>query len=63
MDAAPHNQLTNETASATLRTDARELPDWYRAYLMKRRQTLIMELGEIEDQLGLERSIVPRRKR
>lgn len=36
--------------------------DWHQ-YLMKRRQTLIMELGDIEDILGMERSIVPRRKR
>jgi hypothetical protein len=39
------------------------LPECMREYFMKRRQTLIMELGEIEDLLRLERSIVPRRKR
>ena len=32
-------------------------------YLMRRRQQLIMEIGEIEDLLGLQRSITPRRKR
>ncbi len=32
-------------------------------YLMTRRQCLIMELGAIEDRLGMERSIVPKRKR
>lgn len=36
--------------------------DW-RNYLIRRRQELIMELGSIEEILGLERSIVPRHKR
>ena len=31
--------------------------------LMARRQAIIIDLGAIEDYLGLERSIVPRRKR
>lgn len=34
-----------------------------RQYLMTRRRALIIDLGAIEDYLGLERSIVPRRKR
>lgn len=34
-----------------------------RKYYMTRRQTLIMELGALEDLLGLERSVVPKRKR
>jgi len=34
-----------------------------RRYLMARRQAIIIDLGAIEDYLGLERSIVPRRKR
>jgi len=34
-----------------------------RALLMTLRQALIMVLGAIEDYLGIERSIVPRRKR
>lgn len=34
-----------------------------REYYMRRRQCLIMELGAIEDLLGMERSIVPKRKR
>ena len=34
-----------------------------REYYMRRRQTLIMELGALEDLLGMERSIVPKRKR
>lgn len=33
------------------------------ALLMAIRQALIMILGAIEDRLGLERSIIPRRKR
>ena len=39
-----------------------EIPEWLRDYLMKRRQVLLMELGQIEDMLGLERSVTPRRK-
>lgn len=31
--------------------------------MMARRQAIIIELGAIEDYLGMERSIVPRRKR
>jgi len=34
-----------------------------REYYMRRRQTLIMELGALEDLLDMERSIVPKRKR
>ncbi len=34
-----------------------------RRFQMARRQAIIIELGAIEDYLGLERSIVPRRKR
>lgn len=34
-----------------------------RALYMSRRQALIIELGSIEDYLGLERSIIPKRKR
>lgn len=34
-----------------------------RAYLERRRQVLIMELGAIEDLLGKPRSIVPKHKR
>ena len=33
------------------------------AYLRKRRDSLIIELGGIEEILGIERSITPRRKR
>lgn len=43
--------------------DSSALPRWFVQWLLKERQTLIMRLGEIEDLLGLERSIVPRRKR
>ncbi len=34
-----------------------------RALLMTVRQALIMVIGGVEDYLGLERSIIPRRKR
>jgi len=34
-----------------------------RRYLMSERQACIIRLGALEDYLGLERSIVPRRKR
>lgn len=33
-----------------------------RKFLISYRQTLLMQLGTIEDMLGLERSVVPRRK-
>lgn len=32
-------------------------------YLMQERQACIIRLGALEDRMGLERSIVPRRKR
>lgn len=34
-----------------------------RALMLSRRQCLIIELGAIEDYLGMDRSIVPKRKR
>lgn len=37
--------------------------DRERTLLMAKRQAIIMELGAIEDYLGLERSILPRHKR
>ncbi len=40
-----------------------ELSEEMRAYWMSERNTLIMKLGALEDMLGLERSIIPRRKR
>ena len=46
-----------------VRTDAREMPQWMVDYLMNQRHTLIMQLGQIEDMLGMERSIVPSRRR
>ena len=39
------------------------ITDNERRFQMARRQAIIIELGAIEDYLGLERSIVPRRKR
>ena len=39
------------------------VPDRERQMLMSKRQAIIIELGAIEDYLGLERSVVPRRKR
>lgn len=38
-------------------------PQGDRTLWMTRRQAIIMELGAIEDYLGMERSIVPKRKR
>ena len=40
-----------------------ELDERTRRMLMTRRQALIIELGGIEDYLGVERSIIPKRKR
>ncbi len=40
-----------------------ELTEGVREYYMRERQALIMQLGNVEDLLGLERSIVPRSKR
>lgn len=48
--------------SATIDTQS-SVTEHERRYLMSRRQALIIDLGAIEDYLGLERSIVPRRKR
>ena len=42
---------------------ATEPDDRQRVLLMSKRQALIIELGSIEDYLGLDRSIVPKRKR
>jgi hypothetical protein len=39
------------------------MSDEQRQFLMTKRQCLIMELGALEDLLGMERSIVPKRKR
>ena len=39
------------------------MTDKLTAYLRKRRDSLIIELGGIEEILGIERSITPRRKR
>ncbi len=40
-----------------------ELTESERKWLMAIRQTLIMQLGATEERLGMERSIVPKRKR
>ena len=40
-----------------------ELTESERKWLMTIRQTLIMQLGAIEERLGLERSIVPKHER
>lgn len=39
------------------------IPEPFRTFLMRQRQTLIMQLGALEDFLGIERSIVPRHHR
>ena len=44
-------------------TEPATVTDRERTLLMARRQAIIIDLGAIEDYLGLERSIVPRRKR
>lgn len=46
----------------TLKEKPALLNDEIRAFLVSYRQTLLMQLGKIEDMLGLERSVVPRRK-
>jgi len=57
------NPETFRCNCAIVESGERDLPQWFVDYMMRRRQALIMELGEIEDILQLERSIVPRRKR
>ena len=47
----------------TAATEPATVTDRERTLLMARRQAIIIDLGAIEDYLGLERSIVPRRKR
>ena len=39
------------------------IPEWFRAYLTDRRRSLLMELGQIEDALGMERTVTPKRNR
>jgi hypothetical protein len=39
------------------------MSDKERSYWMTKRQSLLMELGAIEDMLGMDRSVVPKRKR
>jgi len=52
----PPTPLQNVQENGTIKGDERRL-------LMARRQALIIELGAIEDFLGMERSITPRHKR
>ena len=40
-----------------------EIEEARKKWLMSKRQTLIMELGAIEDYLGMDRSIVPKHKK
>lgn len=40
-----------------------DITEQERRFQMARRQAIIIELGAIEDYLGIDRSIVPRRKR
>lgn len=54
--------LTQDTSHGKL-ADSKKLGAKERALLMGLRQTLIMALGLVEDYLGLERSIVSKRKR
>lgn len=44
-------------------TDTTPLPEWFRQYLIDRRRSLLMELGQIEDALGMDRSVLPKRQR
>jgi len=41
----------------------RSISDAERMLLMARRQAIIIELGSIEDYLGMERSIIPKREK
>ena len=43
----------------TAATEQPQVTEQERRYLMARRQSLIIDLGAIEEYLGLERSIVP----
>lgn len=38
-------------------------PEELRAYLVARRAALLIELGKIEELLGMERTVTPKRKR
>lgn len=38
------------------------LNDRFREFLLRRRQALLIELGGIEDYLGMDRTVVPKRK-
>lgn len=51
------------TAQAVKIIAVEDTSERHRALLVSRRQALIIELGAIEDYLGMERSIIPRRKR
>lgn len=59
--------MTTQTPSAPVteryRVTGAALPEWMREYLLRRRQVLLMELGQIEDTLGIERTVTPKRKR
>lgn len=43
--------------------DLRVITTSERALLLSRRQALLIEIGSIEDYLGMERSVIPKRKR
>lgn len=45
------------------RKQPQRLPEHEKEYLMSMRQALIMQLGAIEDRLGMRRSIMPKHRR
>jgi len=55
--------LTGHNDLSTLITDRGVTPAQMAEYLLKRRQVLLMELGQIEDILGLPRTKEPRHKK
>lgn len=72
MDALMKRYCSNDCSDSAIGTivnlrsiveDRQGEPRDDRSLWMTRRQAIIMELGAIEDYLGMERSIVPKRKR
>jgi hypothetical protein len=55
----PKETLTRGQSGCILKV----APDVFTAYLMARRRSLLEELGELEDLLGMPRSVLPSRER
>lgn len=55
--------ITQDRPSVRVIDDVRVITSSERAMLLSRRQALIIELGSIEDYLGMDRSVVPQSHR